>query len=57
MSAEEAGRTGASAEGVLAAVVLALVSVLLVATLRCDGAGTMPAGVAGAAANRPAGRP
>jgi hypothetical protein len=57
MSADEAGRKAASTEGVLAAVVLAVVSMLLLATLRCDGAGITPASGAGSVASRPADRP
>ncbi len=56
MSADGAGRPGASAEGLLAAVVLAVVSLLLLATLPRDRAGTTGNG-AESAASRPAGQP
>ncbi len=55
MSADEAGRPAASPERVLAAVVFALVSLLLVVTLPWE---TTTAGNgAGSAASRPASRP
>ncbi len=57
MSPDEAGRPAASAEAMLAALVFAVVSLLLAATLRCDRAGTTPGDGAGSAASRPAGQP
>jgi len=54
---DEAGQPGASAEGLLAAVALAVVSFLLVATLRCDIGGTAPRTGARSEATRPAGQP
>ncbi len=57
MSTEEAERPAASAERMLAALVFAVVSLLLAATLRCDRGGNA-AGDAGASAqSRSAGRP
>jgi len=57
VNADEAGRPAANAEGMLAALVFAVVSLLLAATLRCDRGGTVPESGGGAAASRSAGRP
>ncbi len=57
MSGGEAAREAASVEGTLAAIVLAVVSLLLAATLRCDRGGTTPGDGGGPVASRPAGRP
>ncbi len=57
MSTEEAGRPAPSAEGMLAALVFAVVSLLLAATLPWDRLGTPPGNGAGSSSSRPAGRP
>ncbi len=57
MSTEDAGRPAPSAEGMLAALVFAVVSLLLAATLPWDRLGA-PAGTsAGPSSSRAAGRP
>jgi hypothetical protein len=57
VSEQQAGRPGASPEAMLAAVVFAVVSLLLVATLPWERGWTTAGHGAGSAASRPAGWP